>query len=367
MQPTSSKDRAQRDDGADPRRSRAGRVDACQFGTRACRRGYNRLHVKPALPVGVRRALWGAAWAITAVLASFAAMRLVWHDGLWVFMLGNGLTPYLYLPVWPVAAAAIVARRTRLAMLAGVIAALHGYWTITPLLPRAAAATAGRRLRVVSANLLMVHEAPARLADELDRLDADVYFLQELSPHWDDELDRRGFWRRYPFNKRLTSDDSFGTAIASRFPVRDLDVFWSAELPQMRGVLRVDDRDIELLNVHLLPPRSLDYVPYYRQGANDLVAIVQRLGGKSFIVAGDFNSTPDSSFAARMRGLSDDAWEAAGSGFGFTWPNGMFSLPPMRLDHVFVSPDLGVLRATLGVGLGSDHRPIVADVARRAR
>ena len=95
--------------------------------------------------------------------------------------------------------------------------------------------------------------------------------------------------------------------------------------------------------------------------------MVQRLGGKSFIVAGDFNSTPDSSFAARMRALSDDAWEAAGSGFGFTWPNGLFSLPPMRLDHVFVSPDLGVLRATLGVGLGSDHKPIITEVARRVR
>ncbi len=323
--------------------------------------------MKPALPVGVRRALWGAAWVITALLASFAAMRLVWHDGLWLFMLGNGLTPYLYLPVWPVAAAAIVARRKRLVALAGIIAALHGYWTITPLLPRAAAATAGRPLRVVSANLLMVHEDPARLAEELERLDADVYFLQELSPHWDDVLESRGFWSRYPFNKRLTSDDSFGTAIASRFPARDLEVFWSAELPQMRGVLRVDDRDVELLNVHLLPPRTADYVPYYRQGADELVNIVRRLGGKSFIVAGDFNSTPDSNFAARMRGLSEDAWEAAGSGFGFTWPNGMFSLPPMRLDHVFVSPDLGVLRATLGVGLGSDHRPIIADVARRVR
>ena len=323
--------------------------------------------MKLALPVGFRRALWGAAWAITAILVSFAAMRLVWHDGLWVFMLGNGLTPYLYLPVWPVAAAAVVARRRRLAAVASVVAALHGYWTIAPLLPRSAAATTGRTLRVVSANLLMVHQDPARLAEELDRQDADVYFLQELSPHWDDELERRGFWSRYPFNKRLTSDDSFGTAIASRLPVRDLHVFWSAELPQMRGVLRVDDRDVELLNVHLLPPRTLAYVPYYRQGADELVNIVQGLAGKTFIVAGDFNSTPDSVFAARMRRLSDDAWEAAGSGFGFTWPNGMFTLPPMRLDHVFVSPDLSVLRATLGVGLGSDHRPIIADVARRVR
>jgi endonuclease/exonuclease/phosphatase (EEP) superfamily protein YafD len=348
-------------------RLNAARPSGCQFGTRARGHGYNRRRVKPALPVGVRRSLWGVAWAIAALLAGAAAMRLIWHDGLWLFLLANGFTPYLYLPVWPVATAAVVGRRKRLAALAVTVAALHGYWTLTPLLPRAAPATAGRPLRVVSANLLMVNEQPGELAAELERLDADVYFLQELSPHWDDLLEQRGFWRRYPFNKRLTSDDSFGTAIASRLPVRDLDVFWSAELPQMRGVLRVDDGDVALYNVHLLPPRTLEYVDYHRLGADELLRIVGRLGAHSFIIAGDFNATPDSRFVARMRGLADDAWETAGSGFGFTWPNGMFPLPPMRLDHVFVSRDLGVLRVAVGVGEGSDHRPIVADVARRLR
>jgi endonuclease/exonuclease/phosphatase (EEP) superfamily protein YafD len=67
-----------------------------------------------------------------------------------------------------------------------------------------------------------------------------------------------------------------------------------------------------------------------------------------------------------MRELADDAWETGGRGFGFTWPNGMFQLPPIRLDHVFVSRDFGVLGARVGTGAGSDHRPVVADVARRA-
>jgi endonuclease/exonuclease/phosphatase (EEP) superfamily protein YafD len=148
--------------------------------------------------------------------------------------------------------------------------------------------------------------------------------------------------------------------------VRDLEVFWSADLPQVRGVLRLDDRDVELVNIHLLPPRTVDYTVHYHRGADALVDIVRRFGSRSFIVAGDFNSTPDSYFAARMRDLADDGWEAGGRGFGFTWPNGMFPFPPIRLDHVFVSRDLGVLGVQVGVGVGSDHRPVVADVARRA-
>lgn len=293
-------------------------------------------------------------------------MRLIWHDGLWLFLLCNIITPYLYLPAWLIAPCAALARRWRLTAVSAVIVAFHCHWVLLPLLPRSTPATSGRTLRVASANLLAVNETPAALAAELERFDADIYFLQELSAEWDEEFERLGFWRRYPFNRRITGEDAFGAAIASRLPVHDIEVFWSAELPQMRGVLRLDDRDVDIVNIHLLPPRTQDYTRYYRLGADALLDIVRRLERRSFIVAGDFNSTPDSNFATRMRDLADDAWEAGGRGFGFTWPNGMFQIPPIRLDHIFVSRDLGVLAARLGEGAGSDHRPVVADVARRS-
>jgi endonuclease/exonuclease/phosphatase (EEP) superfamily protein YafD len=289
----------------------------------------------------------------------------VWHDGLWLFLLCNVVTPYLYLPAWLVMACAALARRWRLAASSLAIVAFHCHWVLLPLLPRTPPPTTGRTLRVASANLLVVNETPAALVAELERFDADVYFLQELSGDWDEAFERLGFWRRYPFNRRITGEDAFGAAIASRLPVRDLEVFWSAELPQLRGVLRLDDRDVDLVSIHLLPPRTQDYTRTYHMGADALLDIVRRIGGRSFIVAGDFNSTPDSDFATRMRELADDAWEAGGRGFGFTWPNGMFDIPPIRLDHVFVSRDLGVLGARVGIGAGSDHRPVVADVARR--
>jgi endonuclease/exonuclease/phosphatase family metal-dependent hydrolase len=34
----------------------------------------------------------------------------------------------------------------------------------------------------------------------------------------------------------------------------------------------------------------------------------------------------------------------------------------MRLDHVLVSPDIGVRSVTEGHGQGSDHRPIIAEL-----
>jgi len=310
---------------------------------------------------------WAVLWGIAALLVLVIGMRLVWHDGLWLFLVLNMLTPYLYLPAWPIAVGAGLARRWRLLTTAAVVALFHAYWSLVPLAPHRPPASVGPTLKVVSANLLMVNENPRLLADELDGLDADVYFLQELSGRWDEEFERRGFWQRHPWNRRIVGEDSFGCAIAARVPVRDLDVFWLTELPEMRGVLSFQGRDVELLNIHVLPPRTSEYVPYFRQGLDGVVNIIRRLGARPFILAGDFNATPDSAFVDRMRPLGDDAWELAGHGLGATWPNGLFPLPPVRLDHVFVSRDLTAVNVAVGTGAGSDHRPLIVHVAGRAR
>ncbi|MGH9280107.1 MAG: hypothetical protein ACRD12_18660, partial [Acidimicrobiales bacterium] len=46
-----------------------------------------------------------------------------------------------------------------------------------------------------------------------------------------------------------------------------------------------------------------------------------------------------------------------------TWPRGGRVIPPLfRIDHVLVSPQIGVLDARVGVGRSSDHRPVIADL-----
>ena len=157
-----------------------------QFGARRWRRdvlssAYNRGRVTRSLPAPIRRALWGLAWAVTALLATVVVMRLVWHDGLWLFLLCNIVTPYLYLPAWLIMPCAVLARRWRLTAASLAIVAFHCHWVLLPLLPRTPPTTTGRTLRIASANLLVVNETPAELAAELERFDADIYFLQELS------------------------------------------------------------------------------------------------------------------------------------------------------------------------------------------
>ena len=51
-----------------------------------------------------------------------------------------------------------------------------------------------------------------------------------------------------------------------------------------------------------------------------------------------------------------------GRGYAITWPNGMFPLPPIRIDHALLSPEVECLAISEGIGTGSDHRPLVVDL-----
>lgn len=300
------------------------------------------------------------------LLASIAALRIVWHDGTWALLLANMMTPYLYLPAAPIALVAAWRRRTRLAVVATAVVFLHLVWVGPELLSGHPPAARGRPLKIASANLLMVHPRPAALARELAAADADVLLLQELSPRWVDALEREGLWDHYPFGDRVVREDSFGCAIVSRVPLSDVEVFELGGLPQMRAKVKVDGLDVELLDIHTLPPRLAEYVAPHRAALDGILARVRALGDRPFVVAGDFNSTADSVFASHMERIADDGWRLAGRGFGATWPNGLFPIPPLRVDHLYMSRRLTLTKIAIGRGEGSDHRPLFATLARRA-
>jgi endonuclease/exonuclease/phosphatase (EEP) superfamily protein YafD len=65
--------------------------------------------------------------------------------------------------------------------------------------------------------------------------------------------------------------------------------------------------------------------------------------------------------ADRLRSAHDDR----GRGWVSTWPNGQVWLPPVRIDQVFVSPEVECVRIVEGEGRGSDHKPVIVDVRIR--
>lgn len=80
------------------------------------------------------------------------------------------------------------------------------------------------------------------------------------------------------------------------------------------------------------------------------------------IIAGDLNCTP---WSGHMRDLLDrNQLASARNGFGWnpSWPvnRPFLSIP---IDHVLVREDIGVSRFTTTESVGSDHSPVVVDLA----
>ena len=87
---------------------------------------------------------------------------------------------------------------------------------------------------------------------------------------------------------------------------------------------------------------------------------------KAVVIIGDFNLPSESTIFRRNWGRLHDAFAESGTGFG--WSKAEGRLLRIRIDHVLsneVAPR--AIGTWLGPALGSDHRPVIADLAWRGQ
>jgi endonuclease/exonuclease/phosphatase (EEP) superfamily protein YafD len=321
------------------------------------------------------------AWA--TVFASYAMLALAyfWPQDYrneapayvlvaWVGFLVRLLQFHLGLLLLVIALAAAFGRGRRLFLAAAPLVlftlapALFSHLRPTP--PQPAPGTPA--LRVISCNLLMVNNDTGPILAEVLAAKPDVLLLQEYTDAWH-EAASAALSPQYPYSSFVSRDDSFGVAIYSRLPfVEGVDnrlPLGRAGVEQTRAVVRIGGRDVAVYNVHLLPPRRLDYTIDSRlQFADLLKALAEEK--LPYIVGGDFNLTGDTPQHHDLKRIgARDAHDLAGRGRGSTWPVNTFFryLPGLRLDHVYLGPGLRAVHTHAGTGRGSDHRPLITDVA----
>lgn len=314
----------------------------------------------------VGRALAAASWLAIAPLAVVAAARLVAHDASFPLIAINAFTAWLYLPAWATAGFALGTRRRALAIASCTLVALHVAWVAPDAIGAStlpAEAQTAPALRVMTANLL----APNRHTDvtvrEILETRPDVLVVEELTPEWLDALAAGGVTDALPFGYILPRDDCFGIGILSRRPLTSREAIDLDGVPLLRATLDVDGRAVTVLAAHTLPPRTRDYARVWDHQMQTLSELVERERG-AVVLLGDLNATAQARnyerlVSGRLRGAHEDR----GRGLATTWPNGVFPLPPIRLDHVLVSRELAVRDVRELAPNGSDHVPVVADLA----
>jgi endonuclease/exonuclease/phosphatase (EEP) superfamily protein YafD len=294
---------------------------------------------------------------IGRIVAWDATMVQVWFDT---------FVPYWFIPVDAALLAALLVRRYGLAAAAALLVVVQLWLTLPGSLWASAnpADLAARApLRVMSVNLLGVNAQTAPITDEIAVSGADIIALQEYSPQWQAALSRPDLLARYPHRLEHPRSDSFGMAILSALP------FASSREEDLEGVplgfveVDVGKHRLTLADVHTLPPARLDYFPVWTEQMASLRDRLAAIPGP-LVLAGDLNATVwHAPFQALVARRLRDAHVDRGRSLAFTWPNGVFPLPPTRLDHLLVSPEIAVVSITEGTGAGSDHKPLLATLA----
>lgn len=316
-----------------------------------------------------RRWLYGG---LAGALSLVVLARLLPFQTPYPWLVAESLAFWTLLPAYLLAGIAWWRGHRRIAGWLAAIALAHLAWSVEGT-TRAEAPAAAPLLRLVDANLLAPRPDP-RLADALLAQDADVLAIQELSVEWATLLDERGARERYPYRvlePHALDEDYFGIGIYSRLPLESAVIEalpgWHP-VPLAHADVVIDGQRVRIYSVHTAPPSSARWTEMWTAHMDALEARFRDEIARSdaaLVAAGDYNASPFSFAHRRLLALGlTEAHEAVGRGATTTWPNGVFSLPPMRLDHAYVH-GLRVASVRELPAITSDHSPLVIELARR--
>ena len=218
----------------------------------------------------------------------------------------------------------------------------------------------GVPLRVVSINVHTANRQHDRVVAYLRETEADLIVALEVDNRWARALEALN--DRYPHRVVEARDDNFGIVLLSKKPfVRSQVVdLAGSEVPSIDVTLDVDGVQVPVLGTHPVPPATPVYAAERNRQLASIATWAASHSGKA-VVLGDLNTTPWSPYFSRL--LTDGRLVRAHPRWGVE-PTWMADQPwvSLLLDHVLVSPEIGVTSVEVGPDVGSDHRPVRADL-----
>ncbi len=225
------------------------------------------------------------------------------------------------------------------------------------------ASSTSSRLRILQMNLWSKHEQFERIRALIENSNADLVALEEVSPEAKIWM-AANMQTKYPYQILHTRPDFFGIGLLSRYPLKNSKLFYSkidqAQSPPMVTTeIEVDGCNIGVLVAHLLPPFGEYHFTMDK-------AMIQAISDfckdyKDKIVVGDLNLSQHSSLYKKL--LRDTALSDSARGFGWhpTYPS--FTKCGIYIDQCLTGGNIVVLDRKNGPYFGSDHFPVVIDLA----
>jgi endonuclease/exonuclease/phosphatase (EEP) superfamily protein YafD len=212
---------------------------------------------------------------------------------------------------------------------------------------------------VVTANVQYGNTDHDRFLRWLASHPSDLVVVQELTSAWARDLSGLP---AYPYRSMLPREDAYGIGVLSRWPLGPVEPADLAGdgLPSLAGRVQIAGRTLRFLALHTRWPVTPG-LARARDAALEAAARSIADGAEPAVVLGDLNATPWSPAYAdflRTSGMRD---VANGAAWQPTWLPGFWPLA-LRIDYTFASPGLCAGGTYVGPAVGSDHRPLVAEL-----
>lgn len=162
--------------------------------------------------------------------------------------------------------------------------------------------------------------------------------------------------------------DTFGIAMFSRYPFARrgfATLGGETNAPCVYAIVETPAGPLFVAGLHALPPWGAEWTSRRDRQLADVSRLLTNSAAPA-LVLGNFNAAPWCPAFGDLVHASGLRDSSLGWGVQPTWPDGGF-LSGLATDHCLVSSGLAVLRRATGPFVGSDHRPLVVDLALRRR
>ena len=222
------------------------------------------------------------------------------------------------------------------------------------------------RIRVLIANILMTNRQYDRLLRTIGDANADVICLVETDDEW--ECAMRPVEEKYTWKNKCPLGNTYGMLLYSRLPLVSTETRFlvQADIPSMRSVVKLRSGDELVLHcVHPRPPRP--WTDSYARDA-ELVLVGKEVAAddRPALVVGDMNDVAWSYTTQLFQRLSQTLDPRVGRGLYNSF-HADYIWMRYPLDHVFVSRDFTLVNLQRLPHIGSDHFPILVELAYTPR
>lgn len=252
-----------------------------------------------------------------------------------------------------------ILRQSRVAILAGAFALVNFVIVAPQLVYQPSAEARGpNATRLVHANVNAYNDNFEAALHFFRDTDPDVLVIVEASDPWVAALE--------PLKEELphvfsATRGRMGVMLMSRYPMTARAEYYERRNPTVVADVETPNGALRVLGTHPRSPATARR-SHRRDVQLEAIASFVRGGTEPTVLLGDLNTTP---WGHAFRGLVDTSGlrdTSRGVGYQWSWPASFWPLA-IPIDHALISKELRLLDRRMGPSIGSDHLPLVVDIA----